>query len=62
MTKVERILETIELVRKFRLCGPSDDPDEQTAVTARFRHLVVQLQRLAALSCQSQRDVHLEEV
>lgn len=48
MTKVERILETIELVRKFRLCGPSDDPDEQTAVTAGFRHLVVQLQRLAA--------------
>ena len=48
MTKVERIAETIESVRNFRFCGPSDDPDEQTAVTAGFRHLVVQLQRLAA--------------
>lgn len=48
MTKVERISNIIESVRNFRFCGPSDDPDEQTAVTAGFRHLVIQLQRLAA--------------
>lgn len=33
---------------KFSLCGPSDDPDEQTAVTSDYRHLLVQLQRLAS--------------
>jgi hypothetical protein len=38
----------IESVRQFRFCGPSDDPDEQTAVTAGFRHLVIQIKRLAA--------------
>ena len=35
-------------VRQFRFCGPSHDPDEQTAVTAGFRHLVIQIERLAA--------------
>ena len=48
MTKAERISDIIELVRNFKFCGPGDDPDEQTAVTAGFRHLVIQLQRLAA--------------
>lgn len=33
--------------RKFRFCGPSDDPDEQTAVTAGYRYIVVQFKRLA---------------
>src|ERR1017187_7980396 len=41
------ISNTIAQVRTFRFCGPSDDPDEQTAVTAGYRHLVIQLQRLA---------------
>lgn len=31
----------------FDFCGPSDDPDEQTAVTAAFRHVTIQLKRLA---------------
>ena len=35
-------------VRNYRFCGPSDDPDEQTAVTLGYRHLLVQLQRLAS--------------
>jgi len=40
MTKAQRISEIIELLRDFRFCGPSDDPDKQTAVTAGYRHLV----------------------
>ena len=38
---------TIAKARNFHFCGPSDDPDEQTAVTLGYRHLVIQLQRLA---------------
>lgn len=33
--------------REFRFCGPSDDPDEQTAVTTGYRYVLVQIQRLA---------------
>ena len=46
--KRESIRNTIARVRDFRFCGPSDDPDEQTAVTLGYRHLLVQLQRLAS--------------
>jgi hypothetical protein len=41
------IAQLVEVARRFRFCGPSDDPDEQTAVTAGYRHLVIQLKRLA---------------
>lgn len=37
-----------ENARNFKFCGPSDDPDEQTAVTLGFRHLIIQFKRLAA--------------
>jgi hypothetical protein len=43
----EIIAGLIEDARKFRFCGPSDDPDEQTAVTAGYRHLIIQFKRLA---------------
>ena len=43
-----RIREIIDDHRSFRFCSPSDDLEEITAVTAGYRHLVVQLQRLAA--------------
>ena len=46
--KRERIRNAIEQVRHYRFCGPSDDLDEQTAVTVGYRHLLVQLQRLAS--------------
>lgn len=46
-SKKKLIEELIEQARKFRFCGPSDDPDEQTAVTAGYHYLVVQLKRLA---------------
>jgi Abortive infection C-terminus len=45
--KKELIANAIGQVRRFRFCGPSDDPDEQTAVTVGFRHLIIQLKRLA---------------
>lgn len=43
----ELIAELIENARGFRFCGPSDDPDEQTAVTAGYRYLVTQFKRQA---------------
>src|SRR3990172_7356131 len=43
----EIITRLIGEARKFRFCGSSDDPDEQTAVTTGYHHLVVQFQRLA---------------
>lgn len=38
----------IEEAREFRFCGPSDDTDEQTAVTTGYQYLVVQLRALAS--------------
>jgi hypothetical protein len=46
--KRDLIQDTLAQVRSFHFCGPSDDTDQQTAVTVGFRHLVVQLQRLAS--------------
>lgn len=46
-TKKEIITNLIEQAQSFRFCGPSDDPDEQTAVTSGYRYLVVQFKRLA---------------
>src|SRR4051794_37358706 len=47
-SKKDRLADTIAQMRAFRFCGPSDDPDEQTAVTTGYRHLLIQLKRLAA--------------
>jgi hypothetical protein len=44
----ELIKELVERARNFRLCGPSDDPDEQTAVTSGYLHLVIQFKRLVS--------------
>lgn len=44
----ELIMRLIKDAREFRFCGPSDDPDEQTAVTVGYHHLIVQLKRLAS--------------
>lgn len=35
--KKEVITDLIEGARRFRFCGPSDDPDEQTAVAVGHR-------------------------
>jgi hypothetical protein len=45
--KKEMVLSLIEQARKFRFCGPSDDPDEQRAVTIGYRDLTTKLKRLA---------------
>ena len=47
-SKIGRIRETIAHMQAFRFCGPSDDPDEISAVTLGYRHLLIQLQRSAA--------------
>jgi len=41
------IAQLLRDIRQFKFCGPSDDPDEQTAVTVGVRHLVIQLKRSA---------------
>lgn len=40
------ITDLIEQARKFRV-HPSDDSDEETAITSGYRHLVIQFKRLA---------------
>src|SRR5438128_1986588 len=45
--KREIITNILAQVRSFRFCGPSDDLDEQTAVTLGYPHLLIQLKRLA---------------
>ena len=46
--KRDRLKEVVDEIRRFRSCGPSDDPDEITAVTSGYLYLLIQLQRLAA--------------
>ncbi len=48
VSKRDHLAELIAEARSFRLCGPSDDPDQQTAVTTGYRYLLVQLKRLAS--------------
>ena len=45
--RIARVRETITAMQAFRFCGPGDDPDEISAVTLGYRHLLIQLQRLA---------------
>jgi hypothetical protein len=48
MNNRRQLVETlVQEARDFRFCGPSDDPDEQTAVTSGYRHLVIQFKRIA---------------
>lgn len=44
-TKEQRLKDVIDQIEEFRFCGPSDDPDEQTAVLYGFRHLVAAFRR-----------------
>ena len=44
-----RLGEILNEIEKYRLCGPSDDPDEQTAVVYGFRNLLTRLQRAARI-------------
>jgi uncharacterized protein (TIGR02391 family) len=46
-SRKDEITRLAKVAREFRFCGPSDDTDEQTAVTVGYHHLVTQLKRLA---------------
>lgn len=48
--------------RKFRFCGPSDDPDEQTAVTAGYRYLVVQFKNIVAPILPESQSIRLKSI
>lgn len=43
----ERLAEVLDELQRFRFCGPGDDPDEQTAVTTGYRHLLLRFKRMA---------------
>ena len=60
--KKDRIIELIESTRKFRFCGPSDDPDEQTNVTAGYRYLVIRFKRLAGPILPAAAAAHLNTI
>jgi hypothetical protein len=45
--RAELVKRLVKEAREFRFCSPSDDPDEQTAVTTGYYYLVVQFKRLA---------------
>jgi hypothetical protein len=68
-SKKELITRLIGEARQFRFCGPSDDPDEQTAVTTGYHYLVVQFKHLAgsilpepAASCLNSITVDLDDI
>ncbi len=48
MSKKDRLTHLIERARSFTFCGPSDDLDEQTAVTTGYRYVLVQIKRLGS--------------
>ena len=45
--EIEAIREALSQLRTFRFCGPSDDLEVLTDVTLGYRHLLVQVKRLA---------------
>lgn len=47
-TRKELALNLVRDARAFRACGPSDDPDRQTADTTGYHYLVTQFKRLVA--------------
>jgi hypothetical protein len=46
-TRKARLLEQLQSLETMRLCGPSDDPEEQTAVTETYRHILIQIKILS---------------
>ena len=58
----EIITGLIEHAQKFRFCGPSDDPDEQTNVAAGYRYLVVQFKKTAGPILPSSAASHLNTI
>ncbi len=45
--RLAQLVEIVDQIENFQFCGPSDDPDEQTAVTYGYKHLVKRLVGLA---------------
>jgi hypothetical protein len=41
-----RLRELLDALAKFRTCGPSDDPDEQTSVMESYRYLLINVRAL----------------
>jgi hypothetical protein len=48
VNRKELIQDLVEDARNIRLCGPSDDLEEQTGVTSSYRYLVIQFKRVVA--------------
>src|SRR6266404_2888807 len=46
--RIDQLTKVIAEVRKVKFCGPSDESDEQIAVTSAYNYWLAQLKRLAA--------------
>ncbi|MBX3412566.1 MAG: toll/interleukin-1 receptor domain-containing protein [Pirellulales bacterium] len=57
-----RLGEVLDEIKKYRLCGPSDDPDEQTAVVYGFRNLLTRLKRSARIITDDQTRADVQEI
>lgn len=57
-----RLREILNEIEKYRLCGPSDDPDEQTAVVYGFRNLLSRLKRAALIIRDDQTRADVQEI
>jgi hypothetical protein len=42
-----RLRELVDRIGRFRCCGPSDDPDEQTSVIESYRYLLINVKALS---------------
>src|SRR4030042_7110947 len=57
-----RLGEILDEIQKFRFCGPSDDPDEQTAVVYGFRNLLTRLKRAVRIIKDDQTRADVQEI
>src|SRR5210317_1686459 len=61
-SKKQHILNIIQSIREFQFCGPSDDPDEKTAVCVGYHYLVTQLKLSASPYLPKNLSVPLSEI
>ena len=58
-TKRVHLREILSQLSRLRLCGPSDDPDEQTSVTESYKYILTHVKRLSKgiVSAEVQREL-----
>jgi hypothetical protein len=46
-SRAQRLEAIVDELRRFKTCGPSDDPDQQTAVIESYKYLLVHVKKLS---------------